>query len=86
MLMNLRFTRSAFGKLKTEWNKMQKGIAAVSDGSYTLWEFMLGCAAHVIKIFTSETPAFHVKAKLKRRKKAYLRNGMYVLKEARRHC
>ena len=70
-------------KLKKAWNLIFIGIHCVHIKYYTLWEFMLLYANSVMINFTHKDLRLHIKAKSKRLKKEYFRDGVYELKEAR---
>jgi hypothetical protein len=73
--------------LKTVWQRVLKKILRHTGGVYvgadTLWEFMLYCVDYTVAAFIHKKPHLHSKAKLKRLKKEYLRDGIYVFKDAR---
>jgi FkbM family methyltransferase len=72
-----------FKKLKSAWELAWSGIYYVYIGYYTLWEFTLLYVNRIAVNFIHKDLLLHLKAKLKRLRKEYLRDGMYVLKEAR---
>ena len=59
------------------------GMGRVYIGCYTPWEFILSYINSIMVNFIRKDLCLHLKSKLKRLKKEYLRDGIYVLKEVR---
>jgi hypothetical protein len=81
--MNLKIVTIAHRKLKTIWKLTVTGIYGVRMGCSTWWELILTYVNYTIATFTRKDPLLHLKAKMRRVKKEYLRNGIYIFKEAR---
>jgi hypothetical protein len=70
--------------LKTVWQRISTRIGCVYVGADTLWEFILYCVNYIVVVFIlRRNPHLHLRAKSKRLGRKYLRDGIYVFKEAR---
>jgi FkbM family methyltransferase len=77
--MSLNIAKIALRKLKTAW-----GLARSTQiGFYTPWELTLAYVNYTIAAFAHKDYPLHLKAGSRRLKKEYLRDGVYVFKEAR---
>ncbi|MDR2175531.1 MAG: hypothetical protein LBO82_06295, partial [Synergistaceae bacterium] len=79
--MSLNIAGTLVRKLKTVREVTLIGLNFLYTGQYTLWEFMLSYVNYVIATFTHKDLLLHLKAKVKRMKKKYLRDGVYVFKD-----
>jgi FkbM family methyltransferase len=81
--MSLKIAKVAVRKLKTAWKLTWTGLGLLHLGVYTPWEFMLSYVDRVAANCMRRDPCLYPRAKSKRLKKEYLRDGVYVFKDAR---
>jgi hypothetical protein len=81
--MSFNMAKTALRKLKTALHLPLEGIHGVYIGRCTPWEVLLIYVDRTIRNLTKKSPHFYSRSRLKRLKREYLRDGMWVFKEVR---